>query len=333
MEKLAVVILNYNGEDFLRKFLPSLLSHSDNHPIYVVDNASTDNSVGILKNEFEKVRLVTLKDNLGYAGGYNQAINKIEAEYIALVNSDIETTPNWLEPLISFLDQNPQCAAVQPKIKSFRNKDNFEYAGGSGGHLDSLGYPYCRGRIFDIEEEDCGQYDEIAELFWTSGACFVIRREAFIDIGGFDKDYFAHMEEIDLCWRLKRRNWNLYGIPSSIVFHVGGGTLSASNPKKTYLNFRNGLSLLVKNLPLMQFWKILIRIALDWIAVLKFVIEGNRRHALAVLKAHFYFLGVFIKDLKKRSGPFPDVLHQQSKYTRSIVWKRYLLNVKKFSEI
>lgn len=333
MDKLAVVILNYNGEHFLRQFLPSFLSHSDNHPIYVVDNASTDNSVNILKSEFQNVRLITLEDNSGYAGGYNQAIKKIEAEYIALVNSDIETTPNWLAPLISYLDQTPHCAAVQPKIKSYHNKQNFEYAGGSGGYLDSLGYPFCRGRVFDFEEEDQGQYDEIAELFWTSGACFVVRRAEFLHIGGFDTDYFAHMEEIDLCWRLKRKEWSLYSIPESTVYHVGGGTLSATNPRKTYLNFRNGLSLLVKNLPLIQFWKILIRIGLDWIAVLKFVGEGNGRHALSVVKAHFHFIGNFTRDFRKRQGSFPDLFQSQSKYTPSIVWKRYILGLRKFSEI
>jgi len=300
MKKLAVVILNYNGEDFLKKFLPSFLEYSE-FPVVVIDNASTDGSVDFLNKNFQNVQLVILEKNYGFAGGYNQGLKNLNFEYFLIVNSDIEVTPYWIDPLLDFLEKNPSFAACQPKIKSFNKKNEFEYAGAAGGFIDNLGYPYCRGRIFDHLEEDKGQYDDNIEVFWTSGACFLIRSKLFQDSSGFDEDFFAHMEEIDLCWRLKNEGWKFACIPESTVYHVGGGTLSATSPKKTYLNFRNGLSLLHKNLPPHQLKKIIFRIILDWVAALKFLISGQPRHSISVIKAHFDYFKMISSNNNKRA--------------------------------
>ena len=333
MNKVAVAILNYNGESYIKQFLPSLLEHTINAPIYVIDNCSTDSSLDILENEFPTVQVIQLRRNLGYAGGYNAGVMSIDAEYIAMVNSDIEVTKDWLDPLLFFLDGNKDCVAVQPKIKSYHNKELFEYAGAAGGFLDGFGYPYCRGRIFEHIEKDEGQYDKQTEVFWTSGACFVIRKLPFEDIGGFDVDFFAHMEEIDLCWRLKRSNWKLFCISESTVYHVGGGTLSSLNPRKTFLNFRNGLFLLVKNLTRAEYYKLFLRIVLDWVAALKFTLEGSPSHSIAVLKAHGAFFKLFNREYRKRSGSYYVLKSIQAKPLRSIVWQRFVGRMRKFSDL
>jgi GT2 family glycosyltransferase len=333
MDKIAIAILNYNGEDFLRRFLPSFLKFSSSAPIYVIDNKSTDDSIRLLKNEFPEVGVIPLKSNTGYAGGYNEGLKQIKCEYVAIVNSDIEVTADWLHPLVAFLDENENCVAVQPKIRSFSDKDRFEYAGAAGGFLDKLGYPFCRGRIFDKTEVDTGQYDDVTEVFWTSGACFVVRKEAFEYVGGFDTDFFAHMEEIDLCWRLKRDGYNLFCIPQSTVYHVGGGTLSVVNPTKTFLNFRNGLALLLKNLPATQLYKLPLRMLLDLIAALKFTLDGDGKHAIAVMRAHYSFSQQFRRDYLKRSGNYSGVLNKQSIQVRSVVWKRFITGVDRFSKL
>lgn len=328
MTKTAVVILNYNGKSFLEKFLPGVIAHTPQAEIIVADNASTDDSISFLTSNFPAIRQIVLKKNLGYAGGYNEALKEVDADYLVLLNSDVEVTPNWLEPMSSFLDNHPSHAACQPKIKDFNHQSLFEYAGASGGFIDSFGYPYCRGRIFDELEIDSGQYNEPINIFWSSGACMMIRKNAFESAGGFDPDFFAHMEEIDLCWRLQSLRFQIKSIPTSIVFHVGGGTLNKSSSFKTYLNFRNGLYLLIKNLPLIPLiLKLPIRILLDWIATLKFFIDGNIQHGFAVLKAHFVVMLNLLKMYRKRKyvSNTPNV--------KSIVWDFFVRKKRKFSEL
>lgn len=301
MANTAVVILNYNGADYLKQFLPSVLAHSINADIIVADNASTDASVDFLKAEYPQIRLILLDKNLGYAGGYNEALKEIDHEFSILLNSDIEVTDGWIEPVIQFMVSHPEVAACQPKILDFNAKDKFEYAGAAGGFIDYMGYPYCRGRIFDDLETDQGQYNTATEIHWTTGACLFVRTSLFKEAGGFDADFFAHMEEIDLCWRLRLMGHSLFCIPESKIYHVGGGTLNKLNPRKTYLNFRNNLSLLVKNLPLLQlFWKLPFKFFLDWTATLKFILDGSAAHGLAVIRSQFDFLLFTPKNLKKR---------------------------------
>lgn len=327
MTKIALVVLNYNGKKFLEKFLPTLYENSRQARLIVVDNASTDDSIEFVTKEFPNIELITLEENFGYAGGYNESLKRIEADYFGIINSDVEVAANWLDPLIDFLESKDKYAAVQPKIKAQVDKTHFEYAGASGGFVDALGYPFCRGRIFQHTEKDSGQYDDIIDVDWTSGACMLIRAKVFHELGGFDNDFFAHMEEIDLCWRIRSSGMKLACIPESTVYHVGGGTLDNSSPFKTYLNFRNGLSLLVKNLPLSQLiWKLPLRLILDGFAGIKFAIESSPRHLWAILKAHFHFYWRLPKTWKKRklvSSP------------RSI-WllkEHFILGRKKFNQI
>ncbi|MCF6353402.1 MAG: glycosyltransferase family 2 protein, partial [Cyclobacteriaceae bacterium] len=287
MTSTAIAILNYNGQAFLAKFLPILITNSPNIPIYIGDNASTDDSVNFLKATYPKIKLIELSENYGYSKGYNLLINHINEAYVALINSDIEVTPNWITPLIKVLDTEPNTAAVQPKIKSYQNKSYFEYAGGAGGFIDTYGYPFCRGRIFDTLEKDIGQYDTNIDISWASGACFLVRKSAFEQVGTFDDDFFAHMEEIDLCWRFKTHNFSIKYIYKSTVYHVGGGTLAYESPFKTFLNFRNGLYLLLKNVPKNKLRKtIRTRILLDWLSAFYFLLQGKGKQARAILKAH-----------------------------------------------
>lgn len=295
MIETAVVILNYNGKHFLQKFLPGVIAHSGAAKIIVADNSSTDDSIPFLTENFSnQVQILKLDSNSGYCGGYNNALKQIQAEYYVLLNSDVEVTPDWIDPVISLFKQNASIAAAQPKILSYHTRNEFEYAGAAGGFLDTFGYPFCRGRIFNTFEKDNGQYNDTRPVFWATGACLFIRSEIFHRFGGFDEDFFAHMEEIDLCWRIQRSGLQVFYAGHSHVYHVGGGTLSKSNPRKTYFNFRNGLSLLVKNLPVGQlYWKIPIRLILDWAAALKFLVAGFPADAWAVVQAH----GSFIKNL------------------------------------
>ena len=327
MTKVAVAILNYNGRKFLEKFLPSLIENSGQAKLIVADNASNDDSVDFLKQNFTEVELIQLEKNFGFAGGYNEALKQVDAEYFAIINSDVEVTADWLDPLVNFLDSNPDYASVQPKIKSYEDKTKFEYAGASGGFVDAMGYPYCRGRIFQHIEEDTGQYDDTIDVDWTSGACMLIRSKIFLELGGFDEDFFAHMEEIDLCWRIRSSGMKLACLPESTVFHVGGGTLDSSSPFKTYLNFRNGLSLLVKNLPMGQLtWKLPFRLMLDGLAAVKMAIESSPRHLFAVLKAHFHFYWRLPRTLRKRRMVSPP----------GSIWllrEHFLKGRKKFEEV
>lgn len=328
--KIAVVILNWNGAKLLQQFLPSIMQYSENASIYVADNASTDDSIEVIKNEFPSVKIIQNTENFGFAKGYNNALKYVEEPFYALVNSDIEATENWLVPILETFENKPNVAIIQPKIMAYHNKEYFEYAGAAGGFIDKFGFPFCRGRILNTLEKDTNQYNEITEIFWASGACFFIRKKAFHLLNGFDEDFFAHQEEIDLCWRAHNKKLTIIYHPNSLVYHVGGATLSAGNPKKTYLNFRNSLSMLVKNLPKNQLFPILfIRLSIDGIASVAFLFQGKIKHAFAVLKAHFYFYKHLSHFLKKRD------LVQRKKYykTTSILYSYYVKGKKCFREL
>jgi GT2 family glycosyltransferase len=291
LSKTAVVILNYNGEKLLQQFLPGVITHTKQARIIVADNGSTDKSIELIKNQFPSVEIIQLDANYGFCGGYNKALKLVNSEYYVLLNSDVEVTANWLEPMVELLDKNASIAAVQPKILTYHQKDQFEYAGAGGGFIDSWGYPFCRGRMFNYTEKDTGQYNDTREVFWASGACLFIRSEVYHHLGGLDETFFAHMEEIDLCWKIHRMGKQVYYCGSSTVFHVGAGTLPRNNPRKTYYNFRNGLSLIYKHLPGNQLWyKLPIRILLDFIAALKFILEGHHQDGKAVYRAIRDFL-------------------------------------------
>jgi GT2 family glycosyltransferase len=301
MSRTAVVILNYNGEKLLQQFLPSVLKFSAEAEIIIADNNSSDHSMEFIRQNFPQIRTIQLDKNYGFCGGYNKALKQVVADYYVLLNSDIEVTPQWLAPMIHLLDHNPSVAAVQPKVLSYQNKNKFEHAGAAGGFIDSLGYPFCRGRVFDYVEEDHGQYNDQREIFWATGACLMIRSEVFRKFDGFDEDFFAHMEEIDLCWRLQRSKHKVFYCGSSTIYHVGAGTLSYRNPKKVFLNFRNGLSLLVKHLNTGELiYKLPLRIALDVIAAFQFLLKGEGRSFAAVISAHGKFLLNLSNELKKR---------------------------------
>ena len=333
MEKLAVVLLNFNGRKHLETFLPSVILNSQPHTIFVVDNGSNDDSVAFLKKEFPMVKLIEFDENHGFCGGYNKAISLIPFEYTILLNTDVEVTPNWIEPMFSLLKSNPQIHAVQPKILDSKIKEKFEYAGASGGYIDLLGYPFCRGRIFETLEVDHGQYDKSQKIFWASGSCLLVRKDSYLSLGGLDDDFFAHMEEIDLCWRIWNAGFEVAVVPQSIVYHLGGGTLNKSKPKKTYLNFRNGLSLLLKNERMQDLvWKLPLRIILDWIAVLKFSIQSGPQHGLAILHAHLSTLLFLPKTLNKRSKRNPNKVKPPI-YQHSIALKYFIKKIKKFSDL
>lgn len=333
MTKVAVVILNYNGEKFLQQFLPSVLHYSKEAAIVVADNASTDKSLKILATEFPTVRVISLTKNYGFCGGYNRALKEITADYYVLLNSDVEVTEGWLESIIQLMEEDKQIAAVQPKIKSYHQKNHFEYAGAAGGFLDSLGYPFCRGRLFDVIEEDTGQYNDVCEIFWATGACMVVRASVYNQLEGLDEDFFAHMEEIDLCWRMKQAGYKIYYQGNSTVYHVGGGTLSKVNPRKTFLNFRNGLYLITKNMELPHLlWKLPLRLLLDYIAAIRFFLTGQGTHGFAILKAHYAFarnLIMMCKKRKKNSGQ--SHRNKVTLYRRLIIWDFYILRKKKVS--
>jgi GT2 family glycosyltransferase len=329
MSRIAVVILNYNGEQHLRQFLPSVISNSKDATIIVADNHSTDGSVIWMKNTYPQIQILEFTENYGYAGGYNQALNLIESEYYVLLNSDVEVTENWLSPMLAYLDANSTYAAVQPKILDFKNKSFFEYAGSAGGFIDSLGYPYCRGRIFETIEEDQGQYDDVMDIFWASGACFMIRSNDFHSIAGFDSDFFAHMEEIDLCWRLNHSGKKLACIPQSTVYHLGGGTLNKTSPMKTYLNFRNNLFMLAKNLPKHQLAFIIpVRFFMDVIAAFKFWKDQSFDHFKAIIRSHVHFWRKKRKFLNKRTA-----ISKLEFSEKSILFSYYIRGKKTYKDL
>lgn len=336
MAKVAVLILNYNGEQHLKKFLPSIIENSDGCEVIIGDNNSTDQSLSLLETDFPEVKVLKLDDNYGYAGGYNKLIAQLDHEYIALVNSDIEATPGWTLPLISILESDKQVAAVQPKILSYTNRDMFEHAGAGGGYMDQYGFPFCRGRVFSSIENDNGQYDDTRNVFWTSGACFIIRKSVFDDFDGFDDEFFAHMEEIDLCWQLNNAGYTIKYCGESSVYHLGGGTLNYSSPRKTHLNFRNSWLMLLKNTPSNKHIRLLFtRWWLDIIAVFYFLILFQFKNATAVIKAHIYILRnlriIQNKQGKSLANKYGEAKMSPSKF--SLVWQYYIKGKKRYPDL
>lgn len=329
--KVAVVILNWNGRDLLEKFLPSVVKFSAEATVYVADNASTDDSVLFISENFPTVKIIQNKVNGGYAKGYNDALKNLSEDIFVLLNSDVEVTENWLQPIISEFEKDASVVAAQPKILDYKNREYFEYAGAAGGFIDKYGYPYCRGRIFNTLEKDLGQYNDTVEIFWASGACLFVRADAFWQAGGLDEDYFAHQEEIDLCWRLQSNGGKILYVGTAKVYHVGGATLAALNPKKTFYNFRNSLLNLLKNAGGAQaFSAIIIRMLLDAVAAFQFVFQGKPRHFFAILKAHLSFYGMFPKFIQKRKA-FSSTLKYST--IKSIVFQYFIKNKKVFNQL
>ena len=341
MTRIAVVILNWNGAAMMQKFLPSVIKNSEEAEVIIADNGSTDDSVEMLKQKFPSVRLILLDKNYGFAEGYDKALEQVEAEYYLLLNSDVEVTPHWLQPLLNYMDKHPEVAACQPKLLAERERDSFEYAGASGGFVDKYGYPFCRGRVFADVEKDCGQYDDIAPIFWATGAALMVRSVDWHEVGGLDARFFAHMEEIDFCWRLRSRGRSLVCVPASVVYHVGGGTLNAGHPRKTFLNFRNNLLMLYKNLPEEELQPVMrIRAILDYVAAAKMLLTDGWKHAKAVYDARCEFhrlkpdfqlsrqenLAKTIQ-AERNTNPIPERISQ------SLLWLYYAKGKKKFSDI
>ena len=338
MKKISVVILNWNGVGMLQKFLSKVVEYSASQDVEVcvADNGSTDESLTWLKTHCSDVRLIVLDQNYGFAEGYNRALQQVQAEYVVLLNSDVEVTPHWLEPLVEYMDAHPEVVACQPKIRSELQKTYFEYAGAAGGYLDKYGYPFCRGRVFETVEEDKGQYDTVQSVFWATGASLFIRLKDYQEVGGLDGRFFAHMEEVDLCWRLRSRGRQLVCIPDSVIYHVGGGTLNKENPRKAFLNFRNNLLMLYKNLPEKELRKVLfIRGILDWVAALVFLLKGERKTAAAVLRARKEFKRIRsdfeasrVENMRKMViGNIPERVNY------SILWKYHAGGKKVFSSL
>lgn len=318
---IAIAILSWNGKSWLEKFLPNVILHSKEADIYVIDNGSTDDTLVFLSNNFPEVKIVINEKNYGFAGGYNAGLQQIEADIYCLLNSDVEVTENWISPILELFQKNEKIAAIQPKILSHQHRNFFEFAGAAGGFIDNLCYPYCRGRIFDDLEEDKGQYNDETEIFWASGCALFIRSQDFWNLNGFDHRFFAHQEEIDLCWRLKNNQRKIFYTSKSIVYHVGGGTLNKQNPQKTYLNFRNNLTMMLKNLPFPKLiWLISIRLILDGIAGIRFGFQYGFSHFGAVIRAHFGFYKHAPKTWKLRDK------HQISNYfgTKWLIFKHFL---------
>ena len=336
--KVAVVILNWNGVDMMRRFMPSVFKYSkDEAVVYVADNCSTDNSIEMLEKEYPEVRIIRLDKNWGFAEGYNKALAQIDAEYYVLLNSDVEVTPGWLTPIIKFMDEHDDVAACQPKLLSYFHKNQFEYAGAAGGFIDKYGYPFCRGRLFDVVEEDKGQYDERMELFWATGACLVIKSSDYNKVGGLDGRFFAHCEEIDMCWRLRLLGRKIFCIPESVVYHWGGGTLPKTNSRKTFLNFRNNLTMLYKNLPDNELKKVMrCRFFMDYLAAFAtLVLNRNFEDCKAIYRARKAFFE-WRKDFEKdRQNIQSSVVLKDipQRYNLSVVWKYHIKGIKQFCKL
>jgi hypothetical protein len=336
--KVAIVILNWNGTKLLPEFLPSVIKYSygESVDIIVADNGSTDDSLQLLAKQFPHVKILDLKQNFGFALGYNEALKQIEANYFVLLNSDVEVTEGWLNAPVELMDTHPEIAAVQPKILSYQQKTHFEYAGAAGGYIDKFGFPFCRGRIFNEVEEDRGQYDQTTDIFWGSGACLFIRAKLYHELGGFDADFWAHMEEIDLCWRLKNKGYRIVFTPESTVYHLGGGSLPYNSPRKLYLNFRNNLWLLYKNLPSGKLFSILFfRMALDGIAALKLLTEFNLNGIRSVFKAHvhFYLSLPELHQKRKQTRPPKKTKLPKEMLRKSIVFQFYIRKRKLYTDL
>ena len=335
MAKVSVVIINYNGRKYLQQFLPSVLAATySNMEIIVADNASTDDSIEFLRKTYPSVRIIELKRNHGYAGGYNLALKDVKSDYYVLLNSDVEVSPGWIEPVVELMEKDKMIGACQPKILNYNNKDQFEYSGASGGWLDCLGYPFARGRIFDICEVDTGQYNDNQKIFWASGAALFIRADLFYKAGGLDTYFFAHMEEIDFCWRLQLLGYCIYVCPASVVYHVGSGTLPKGNERKVFLNFRNNMIMLAKNLPKRQsFWKIPLRVLMDFISAFKSLFAGQFVYFLAVGEAHLAFLKWLFFKRKSSVYPVQRKARLSGWYLHSVAWKHFVQGKERFDEI
>ncbi len=334
--KVAVVILNYNGAEMLRTFLPTAVACSPQAEVIVADNCSTDDSAKVMREEFPHVRCIQLVENHGFADGYNLALAQVEAEYFVLLNSDVEVTDGWLVPMLEYMDNNADVAACQPKLLSYKNKSEFEYAGAAGGFIDKYGYPFCRGRIFDTVECDKGQYDSVADLFWATGAALMVRSDDYRNAGGLDGTFFAHMEEIDLCWRLRSRGRRIVCIPQSVAYHVGGATLNKSNPRKTYLNFRNNLLMLYKNLPDEELRRTMfVRALLDYVAAFKSLLTGDVAGCRAIMQARRDYARTKGEYSVKRRENVEKCVAQEIKerVSFSILWKYYANGRRRFSEL
>jgi GT2 family glycosyltransferase len=331
MSKIAIVVLNWNGEALLERYLPSVVAFSGDAEIYVADNASTDSSVPFLEKNFPSVKIIRNTTNAGFAKGYNDALKNVEADIFCLLNSDVEVTEHWLQPIRKTFAVQPEAAIIQPKILDLLKPDRFEYAGAGGGFLDQLGYPFCRGRIFQSLEKDTGQYNDVCEIFWATGACMFIRSEVYWQLGGFDEAYFAHQEEIDLCWRAHNLGLKVLYTGNSSVYHLGGSTLSNMNPRKTYLNFRNSLFSITKNLPGKRvFAVILFRLLLDFVAAVRFVFQGKWKHAVAVLQAHIsYYRNFYNMYRQRKTATFTKNYYK----TTSIVWSHFVHQVRNFNDL
>lgn len=328
--KIAVIILNWNGKSLLEEFLPSVIHHSNQAKIYVADNNSTDDSMVFLQNNYPDIKIIRNSKNFGYAKGYNEALKYVNEPYFVLLNSDVKVSEHWLIPMLEIFENEPKTAVLQPKILDYKSKDFFEYAGAAGGFIDKYAFPFCRGRIFSTIEKDTNQYDKITEIFWASGACLFIRKEIFEQFGGFDEDFFAHQEEIDLCWRIQNKNFKIKYIPHSVVYHVGGATLQENSPQKTFLNFRNSLYTLLKNHPKKGlFFTFFIRLCLDGIAGIHFLLKIKPKHTWAIVKSHFTVYWNLQKTLKKRN----EFQKRNFYYTTSIVFDYFLKQKKYFSAI
>ena len=328
MKKFAVVILNWNGKALLERFLPSVMAYSEEAQVYVADNASTDDSIAFLEREYPQIRIIRNQDNYGYAKGYNEALKSVSEPYWVLLNSDVEVTENWLKSPLELFESDSQIAAIQPKLLDYKNKSFFEYAGAAGGFIDKYGFPFCRGRIFSTLEKDNGQYEQIEDIFWASGACLFIRKSVFEQLGGFDEDFFAHQEEIDLCWRIQNENLKIKYTPGSVVYHVGGATLKEGSPQKTFLNFRNSLFSLLKNHPKKGlFGVVFIRLCLDGIAGVFFMLQGKPKHVWAIIKSHFAMYANLNKTLAKRK----DNQKADYYYTKSIVFEYFIKGKRAFT--
>lgn len=328
---IAVVILNWNGIDLLKRFLADVVQYSPEATVYIADNASTDRSIDFVKKTYPSVKIIRNTDNGGYAKGYNDALKGLKEDIFVLLNSDVQVTPHWLEPILDIFEKQPLVAAVQPKILDFKNPEYFEYAGAAGGYIDRFGYPFCRGRIFDHLEEDKGQYDDETEIFWASGACLAIRKDAFYEVGALDEGYFAHQEEIDLCWRLFNFGYKIKFTPASQVYHVGGATLNSMNPQKTFYNIRNSLFNLIKNVPASSLLPVIfIRMILDGVAAFKFLFSHGTAHFTAVLRAHFSFYKQLPALLEKRKKLPKRVGYY---YKNSVICGRYLRGKKTFAKL
>lgn len=332
---VSVVILGWNGKKYLQDFLPTVVQFST-HPDYEIvyaDNCSTDDSVAFVKENFPTVRIVQNTSNKGFAGGYNDTLKQVNAKYFVLLNQDVAVTDNWIAPVVELLESDEKIAAAQPKLLAFHQKDEFEYAGAAGGYVDYLGYPFCRGRLFDVLEKDLRQYDDVVPIFWASGACKFVRSVVYWQAGGLDEDFFAHQEEIDLCWRIQNLGYKIYYQPKSTVYHVGGGSLPQGNPRKTFLNFRNNLIMLTKNLPASEvFYKVFLRFCLDGLAGVYSVAKNkNFKDYKAILKAHLDFLSQLNTTLQKRKP----IAHKSSEglYPKSIIWNFFVKGKRKFSDL